>query len=337
MEAVKVGGGGFLLHFIKGCVMILFMSSDSGRKRFTMRDVLPEWNFCEYVVLRGIATGVNCLPISWSSWTAKKIGDLLFFCLGKRRKIAFDNIKIAFGDSLTQERKTVIVKATFRNLVTALMELFRTPGMLKDADRSFELEGTEHLDRALARGKGLILAISHLGSWEYLGFMPYLRPYVCSVIGRPMKNPYVYKWVQSLRRKTTLNHIDKNNAIKEVLKELRANHVVGILIDQWAGSEGIWGNFFGEGTSTTSIPARLSKKTGCALVPAYCIRLGSGRYKISIQPEVQIQDPEGDWERKTTDELNRLLEGQILRYPDQWTWTHRRWKGINACRGKVKF
>ncbi len=337
MEAAKVGGGGFLLHFIKGCVMILFMASDSGWKRFKMRDVLPGWNFCEYIVLRGIATGVNCLPISWSSWIAEKIGDLLFFCLGERRKIAFDNVKIAFGDSLTQERKTVIVKATFRNLVTTLMELFRTPGMLKDADRSFELEGTEHLDRALARGKGLILVISHLGSWEYLGFLPYLRKYPCSVIGRPMKNPYIYRWVQVLRRWTSLKHIDKRNAIKEVLRELRANHVVGILIDQWAGSEGIWANFFGEGTSTTSVPARLSMKTGCALVPAYCIRKDSGRYRISIKPEVSIQGKEGDWEAKTTEELNHQLEEQILLYPDQWIWTHRRWKGSNACRGKVKF
>ena len=228
MEAAKVGGGGFLLHFIKGCVMILFMASDSGRKRFKMRDVFPGWDFCEYVVLRGIATGVNCLPFSWSSWIARKIGDLLFFCLGKRRKTAFDSVKIAFGDSLTQEKKTEIVKAAFRHLATTLMEFFRTQSMLKDAGRCFEVEGTEHLDRALARGKGVVLVTSHLGSWEYLGFLPQLRGYPCSVIGRPMKNPYIYKWVQSLRRKTTLNHIDKNNAIKEVLRELRANLIVGI-------------------------------------------------------------------------------------------------------------
>ncbi len=119
--------------------------------------------------------------------------------------------------------------------------------------------------------------------------------------------------------------------------ELRANHLVAILIDQWAGDEGLRGRFFGEETSTTSIPVRLSMKTGCALIPAYCIRTGSGRYKISIMPEVAIQgETENDWEAQTTDALNRLLEEQILRYPEQWIWTHRRWKGYNAYHGKAK-
>ena len=111
------------------------------------------------------------------------------------------------------------------------------------------------------------------------------------------------------------------------MRELRANHVVGILIDQWAGNKGIWVKFFNEKTSTTSIPARLSQKTGCALVPAYCIRKDSGRYTISIKPEIPLLGGAGDWEQATTDELNRQLEEQILLYPEQWVWSHRRWKG----------
>lgn len=295
-----------------------------------MRNIFPGWNFCEYISLRVLVGMLSALPITLSSGFANKIGDLLFFCMAKRRKIAFDNVEIAFRGSLARERKKAIVKQAFRNLATSLMELFRIPKTLRDAERCFEFEGTEHLDRAFARGKGVVLVISHLGSWEYLGFLPYLRKYPCSVIGRPMRNPYIYKWVQALRGKILLNHIDKTNAIKKVIRELRANHVVGVLIDQWAGSEGIWGNFFGEGTSTTSIPARLSMKIGSALIPAYCLRTGTGRYKIFIKPEVPIQGEEGDWEAKITEHLNRLLEQQILLYPEQWIWTHRRWKGIKA-------
>ena len=309
----------------------------SGKKRFKIRDFFPGWNLIEYIGLRGFAGAINSLPIAAATRIAEAVGELLFFLLRKRRRIAFDNVEIAFGATLPPQRKREIVRGAFRNLVISLMELFRMQGMLKDAERSFEFEGTEHLDRAFNRSKGVILVISHLGSWEYLAFLPYLRKYPCSVIGRPMRNPYVYRWVQKLRRKTALNHIDKKNAVKEVLRELRANHLVAILIDQWAGTEGLRRRFFGEETSTTSIPVRLSKKTGAALIPAYCLRTSAGRYKISIMPEVAIQgETENDWETQTTDALNRLLEEQIRRNPVQWIWTHRRWKGYNAYHSKAK-
>lgn len=308
----------------------------SGKKRFKIREFFPGWNLLEYAALRGFSGAINALPIAASTFIARAIGDLLFILLRKRRRIAFDNVGIAFGTTLTSGRKREIARSAFRNLVISLMELFRMQSMLKDAERSFEFEGTEHLDRAFSRGQGVILVISHLGSWEYLAFLPYLRKYPCSVIGRPMRNPYVYRWVQELRRITALNHIDKTNAVKEVLRELRANHLVAILIDQWAGTEGLMGRFFGEETSTTSIPVRLSRKTGAALIPAYCLRTGAGRYKISIMPEVAIRgEAENTWEAQTTDALNRLLEEQIRLNPEQWIWTHRRWKGYNAYHGKA--
>lgn len=308
----------------------------SGKKQFKIREFFPGWNLLEYAGLRGFSGAINALPIAVSTRMAGAIGELLFLLLRKRRRIAFDNVGIAFGTTPTSGRKKEIVRSAFRNLVVSLMELFRMRSMLKDAERSFEFAGTEHLDRAFSRGKGVILVISHLGSWEYLAFLPYLRKYPCSVIGRPMRNPYVYRWVQELRRKTALNHIDKNNAVKEVLRELRANHLVAILIDQWAGPEGLRGRFFGEETSTTSIPVRLSKKTGAALIPAYCLRTSAGSYKISIMPEVAIQgEAENTWEAQTTDTLNRLLEEQIRLNPEQWIWTHRRWKGYNAYHGKA--
>jgi KDO2-lipid IV(A) lauroyltransferase len=141
-----------------------------------------------------------------------------------------------------------------------------------------------------------------------------------------MKNPYIYKWVRSLRSSCHLNHIDKRGAVKEVLKELHGNRLVAILIDQWASADGLWVNFFGKPTSTTSIPVRFAKHTGAALVPAYCIRVGADQYEIQVKEEVPIQEGD-DSEIKTTEQLNRILEQQILKYPEQWSWAHRRWKG----------
>ena len=111
----------------------------------------------------------------------------------------------------------------------------------------------------------------------------------------------------------------------QTLSELRNNHGVAIVIDQWAGTEGLWIDFFGTATSTTSLPARLAKKTGCALVPIYCLRKAIGQYEIHMLPAVPVPD-DPDWEIRTTKRLNELLESQIRRYPEQWSWSHKRWK-----------
>lgn len=199
--------------------------------------------------------------------------------------------------------------------------------MLTEASERFQFEGTEHLDRAFARGKGIIFTISHLGSWEYLAFLPYLRAYPCSVVVRETRNPYIYTWIQELRVRTRLNPITKKNSVRQIFYELRQNHLVALLTDQWAGDEGIVVNFFNKPTSTTSIPVRIAKRTGAALIPGYCLRTACGRYKIIIKPEVPIEGGE-DWERITTQKLNHLLEKEILNHPEQWMWIHRRWKEL---------
>ena len=113
---------------------------------------------------------------------------------------------------------------------------------------------------------------------------------------------------------------------KKIFSELKANHLVAIVIDQWAGADGLWTDFFGVPASTTSLPARLAERTGSAIVPAYCIRTGCGEYEIHIGPEASVKESANDWTREMTKELNHILEEQICAFPGQWMWTHRRWK-----------
>ena len=301
------------------------------KSRENKREFFPGWYYFEFLLVRGLAGLINFVPITFSAWLAKRIGDLLFLTAPKRRKTALENLGIAYGNSISAERKLEIAREGFRNVVIALFELICIPSLIKDAEKCFEFEGTEHLDAAFKKGEGIIFVISHLGSWELLGFLPYLRKYACSVIVRPVRNPYIYKWVQDLRRSTHLNPVDKNQSVRPILTELKNNHLMAILIDQWAGKDGLWIDFFGKPTSTTSIPARLAKRTGAALIPAYCLRTAPGHYKILVQPEVEIERG-ADYEVQTTLQLNRRLEKMLLTYPEQWTWAHHRWKDLKRYR-----
>jgi len=251
---------------------------------------------------------------------------LSYFVMIKRKKIALENISRVYGESLSRNEKKRIIQRSFENVALSIVELFTIPKFLKSASTRFHFKGVENLDAAFKKGKGAIWVISHLGSWEYLAFLPYIRNYSCSVVVKPLKNPYVNQELNRFRKMTALNPITKKNAVKEILYELKKNHLVSILIDQWAGDQGMWTTFFGQKTSTTSIPVRIAKKTGCALIPAYCIRRSAGQYEIEVKPEVSLKGDSETWEVETTQELNRLLEKEIRKYPEQWMWGHRRWK-----------
>ena len=304
--------------------------SVNGKKQRKMKKAwevrsIPAWNYLEYLVLRGFAGAVNLMSIGLSTRIARGVGNVLYWVLPGRRKVAFSNLEITYKDSLSPKEKEVIVRETFRNLCTSLMEFFRIPSMLAEAQDRFQFEGTEYIDEAFKNNKGIILAISHIGSWEYLAFLPYLRGYPCSVVVRPSKNPYIDKWIESLREKTKLKPIDKLSAAKKILKRLKQNELVAILTDQWAGHDGVWADFFGSPTSTTSIPARLAHRTNSIIIPAYCLRTSVGKYKIVICPPVEVPETE-DYETTVTAKLNELLEAEIRKYPSQWSWAHKRWK-----------
>ncbi len=297
------------------------------RRRWRFWNLFPGHSWLEYALVHTLMTMVNLFPIAVSTWMARRIGETMFVLMPGRRRIALANFTIAFGNSKSEKEKKRIVRESFRHLSTCLMEFFRLPGSLEEITRRVEIKGAEHLDQAFAREKGAVLVMSHLGPWEYLGFLTYLKKYPTAVLGRPIKNPYFYRWVQSVRRSVNLDYIDKTLGPRKLFSELKANHLVAITIDQWAGSQGLWIDLFNVPTSTTSLPALLAKRTGCALVPAYCVRIASGRYEIHVLPEVSIRESETNWIEQMTKRLNYLLEEQIRTFPEQWVWTHKRWKG----------
>lgn len=298
--------------------------------KFKLR-YIPGWNYFEYLLVRGLTGFLNSLPIERATALIRALAGFAFLFPSRKKKTALQNIDRVFDDSLTPEAKKKLAKAAYENFALSLMEFFRIEPMLKEAKDRFEFEGTEFLDRAFARGKGIICPISHLGSWEYLSFLPYLRGYSSAVVVRDIKNPHLDQWIRGLREKTKLKPINRQGSIRKILTELKNNSLVAILIDQWAGPDGLWLDFFSKPTSTTSVPVRLSQKTQAPLLPMYCIRTGVGQYKIKIFPDILVP-PGPKWETETTLLLNKLLEQEILKTPEQWIWSHRRWKDYSRYR-----
>ncbi len=280
----------------------------------------------EFYAVQATVTVLRLVPLPVSGWFVKRLADIFFFCSAKRRTITLNNLAIAYGDTLSPEQKRHLARKSLESQALSILELFLVNKIKKASSRRFIITGQQYFDDAVAYGKGVVFVASHLGSWEYIGFPGYLKHYPHSVIVKKIKNPYLDRAIDALRRATESLPIPKDaSALRQTLAELRQNHGVAIIIDQWAGSEGLWVEFCGRATSTTSLPSRLAKKTGCALLPIYCVRQEIGQYEIQLLPAVPVPDT-ADWELQTTKRLNDILESQIRKYPEQWSWSHRRWR-----------
>jgi len=294
--------------------------NQKGDVRLVMSYLLQYW--AALIVGRLIAI----MPLSWVDGLAKAVGNISFVLLRERRQIALENLERAFGTKLSIRAKKRIAKEAFQNTAISLVELFVAERIVKNPRQHFEIPDVASFERLFDRKKGVVMACSHLGSWEYLSFLHFLTDKKMACPVKEIRNPYLDREVNRLRRVMKLNPILKKTSAREILKRLRANEAAAILIDQWAGNEGVWMDFFDHGTSTTFLPARLSQMTGCALVACFCVRTGVFKYRIEISPPLYCADKSEESKLAVTRQLNRILEERIRKYPGQWSWAHRRWK-----------
>ncbi len=249
----------------------------------------------------------------------------------EHRKVALQNLHIAFGQERSEREIHLIAKRTFQNLGMTAVEFFRIPGMDVEAFRKkVEVEGKEILDESLDKKKGGLLLISHFGNWELMGFMSKLLQNRVAVIARPLKkNRWVDRMVFEIRKTAGLEVIPVEKASSKVIRALSQNQLVGILIDQRAKrSEGIGVDFFGKKAPTTPALAVLAMRTGAPILPVFMVRDGYRNHRLIFKEALQLIDT-GDIKKDVetnTQLINHTLESMIRQYPDQWFWVHRRWE-----------
>ena len=171
---------------------------------------------------------------------------------------------------------------------------------------------------------------AHFGAWELSSFAHAVYGYPLRFVVRPIDNPRVERLISTYRTRSGNIPIERRSAARDILKALRQNEAVGILFDQnTTRSEGIFAEFFGIPAATTPALALFALRTGAAVVPGFLIWDTSlGKHRLRLDPPVQLIDT-GNLDHdvlENTKIFNKILEGYIRAYPDQWLWIHRRWK-----------
>ena len=257
------------------------------------------------------------------------LGSCYYQLAGKRRRLALENLRLSLGDQLTAEEIRRVAKASFANHGRGLAELFRFPlldstGLLA----LFQIDGEEHLQEALAQGKGVMLLGAHLGNFDLGAPLLAAMGYPMALISKVPTVRAASRWWMGSRERKGLRIFAGEGILKDTLRFLRQGGVVAFVLDQNAvHKSGVFVPFFGRPASTLSTLAVLARRTGAPVVPAHTFREGQG-HRLVIEPAF-VARPNPDKEAEIFERTKSYVEWTekvVRRHPEQWTWLHDRWK-----------
>jgi KDO2-lipid IV(A) lauroyltransferase len=252
-----------------------------------------------------------------------------------RRRVAVNGLRAAFGDLTGDE-----IEDLYRRVLTHFGRMiFEVPHVLRmnkdNLDRYVVFEHPERLDRALLKGRGVLVLTGHFGNWELMSAAVSLKTKGrTAVVARPLDYEPADRVLRRIRTRFGTEIIPKNMGLRRMLKILHANRVVGVLLDQnvdWY--DGVFVPFLGNQACTNKGLALVALKTGSPVVPVFSVRRKDGRFSVIFGEEIPLTrsgDRMKDIEENTA-RFTRVIESYIRRYPDHWFWFHRRWKTKPLC------
>jgi KDO2-lipid IV(A) lauroyltransferase len=278
----------------------------------------------EYAIAATLLKALRLLPRRTSFAVARMCTGLLARAVPKLTRVAHTNLSFALPDLSASERDAV-VKGVFDSIARLLVAFAKMPDIDRGSVSSWiRYEGLEYYREAKARGRGILVATAHLGNWELSAFAHALMTEPMGVMVRPLDNPLVDRIVEERRQLSGNKLIVKKESALAVVRALKQNQAVGILIDQnTTPDEGVFVDFFGKKACAGVAFARLAARTGAAVIPGFAFwEKAEQKYVLRFYPPVEMKgDAQADTQR-----IHSVFEQLVRQYPDQWLWIHRRWK-----------
>ena len=283
----------------------------------------------EAAALRGLGAVARALPFERASDLGAGIGAAAFRLLGRRRRIAIENLISALGPTPGGVKAETVALRAFEQLGRSFLEFLAIPAHRReDLLARIEFVGFEPFQVWGRGGRGAVVVTGHFGNWELFGMfggmglapMKYLLP--------RQTNPGSDDYLNEVRRRAGVEPIVIGYGMRAALRALRGGAFIGMLPDQDARRAGIHVPFFGRPASTHTGPARLAIAANAPIGVGVMERSGRGRFRARVL-RVLTPDPSAEEEaevRRLTVEMTKALEEAIRGRPDHWYWLHRRWK-----------
>ncbi len=283
----------------------------------------------EYLALRAFVAVLAPLGPVRAAALAGAIARLGYWPLGIRRGVVERQIGAAFPE-LDRAAVRTVARDAYDNLGRVAIEasLFARRGAASVLERFADSPDWSVVERAHAKGRGVVLMAGHLGNWELSGAYVAARGVACHPIARGMSNPLSERFFTRTRERLGMHVMHDRDAVRRVPRILRDGGAVGFLSDQaTVGLASTFVPFFGRPAKTPRGAAVFALRGGAPLVLVQAIRQPDGRYRFHAE---EIEGPDsGDRERDVDEIIRRFsvaLERLVHRYPGQYFWQHRRWK-----------
>jgi lauroyl/myristoyl acyltransferase len=275
-----------------------------------------------YLAYRLGAAVANAVPAVIGAPVAEATGRLLAPVLPARRRIVRRNLQRATGGTLEGFALERAVSDTFASYGRYWLELFRLPTDARGpVEERVTAVGFEHITDALALGNGVILALPHLGGFDFAAAWLAGRGVPPAVVVEAVEPPELFEWFAEVRRGIGMEVIRLGpEAATGVIRALRENRVVCLLSDRDIAGDGMAVEFFGETTTLPAGPATLALRTGAPLVPTAVYFRPHGRHFVRIGPPLAVERRgrlREDVARLTQD-LARRFEELVRMAPEQW-------------------
>lgn len=281
--------------------------------------------FAAFRVLEAVVSG-----LSWPRRLAfgRAMGRLWYRVDRGHRTVATENLCRAFPD-WSASRVEEVARANFEHLGATAAEFLGLSGETPEGVLArCRFEGLAGLDEAVALGRGVFVLSGHQGNWELVGSAVSARGYPLWGVGRRMKNPLADRKITALRQRFGATVIPHRDAVRPVLRVLKAGGLVGFLLDQRAsGREAVMSRFFGKPVATNQGLALLALKTGAPVVTVFGERVGDEHVVRFGGPlEAPAGGSRDDRVQQFTRAFDAAVEAEVRRRPEQWFWVHRRWR-----------
>lgn len=251
------------------------------------------------------------------------LSTLKFYLSPRDRKAVFANLRKILPDA-GQKQVHSCAKEVFINFGKYLIEFFRVSYLKKEDFGSYvKIEGIEHIEEALKRGKGAIILSAHVGNWELGGIFMSLLGYPMFAVALPHRHKKVNELFNYQRERLGVVVVPSLGvALRRIFDALKKNQLVALVGDRDFANGGKKMSFLGATKVIPRGPAVLAKRTGASIVPGFMIRQPDDSHILRFLPPISTEGTESS----IMEEYARAIEDIVRQYPAQWLMFRKFWE-----------
>lgn len=282
-----------------------------------------------------LAAFIARIPYRQVAFVGRLVGLLIYFADVRHRRIVRRNLSFVYPE-WPAEKIREMSSRVFQNLgmtLTEICQLAFLPG--EDIRKKVRVRGEEHLLSALDGHRGVVVISGHIGNWEVVPlFWPLSFNLPMAVVAREVRPAALNRWVCRTRSRFGSQVIDKDEAMTDMIRALRQDKALAILVDQGTKSSlGVQNLFFDKRVTATAGASLLAMRCRSPVLPGFCIRNGDGTFTLHIEKPL-VMKRTGDLRtdlRENTQAMTDAIEAVVRQYPEQWFWVHKRWRKYYPC------